>query len=241
MGADGRPDGVPDQFWDAEKKAVRVPELAKSWLDLRRKVSTGEHKPPEKPDAYVVPKIEGVPETFIGADDPVWGATRQAAHKAGVTQAQLEAIMRPVLEHSAKLVAAKGGKPADPKEDAARIKEAEAAEFAKLGPNGKAVVADISGWIKGLESRGGLTAEEAKELRLLGSATGIRALAKLRALSGEKAIPTDALAEDDMTEADARRLLTEGHAQNDAAKKDKALRALRTLEKRGVLSLQRAN
>jgi hypothetical protein len=234
-GADGRPDGLPDQFWDPDKKSVRAPELAKSWLDLRRKVSRGEGTIPEKPEAYTLPEVEGGKD-LVPADDPLWTTMRGAAHAAGVTQKQLEALAKPFLEFGLK---ARGEKqPADPAAEKAAVEAAAKAEMEKLGPNARVLVADMKNWIGGMEARGSLGKDEAAALRLLGNAAGIRALAKLRELTGEKPIPTDNLAAEGGTEADARRIMREGMQKGDQGMVEKARRMLAELEKRGELSVQ---
>ena len=235
QGAAGRPEGLPDQFWDPDKNSVRAGELAKSWLDLRRKVSRGEGTIPEKPEAYTLPEVEGGKDR-VPADDPLWTTMRGAAHAAGVTQKQLEALAKPFLEFGLK---ARGEtKPADPAAEQAAVEAATKAEMEKLGPNARVLVADMKNWIGGMEARGSLGKDEAAALRLLGNAAGIRALAKLRELTGQKPIPLDNLADDGATEADARRIMREGLGKNDQQMIAKARRMLGDLEKRGQLSVQ---
>lgn len=232
-GADGkpqRPDTIPEQFWDPEKGAVRTDDLAKSWRDLRAKISRGDQNPPDKPDAYTVPKVEGLPEGLVGGEkDTLWPEIRKAAHAAGVTQKQLDAISAPLLQ---KLAEQAGASPeASPEARKAAVQT----ELAKLGPNGTQVVRDVGGWIAGLHARGVFTDAERDALRAVGTAEGVRALAKMRELSGEKPIPTDAFADDGLAQGDAERLLQEGFAQQDQGKIEKARRALAQLERDGRL------
>jgi len=241
-GAPGaRPDFIPEQFWDPASNQPRVEAMAKSWRDLRAKVSQGIGNAPENPDSYAFPKIEGMTEELVKADDPLWKQVRESAHKAGVTQQQLEAIISPYIQDA--LERAKQQPAASPEEDAAARQAARAAELGKLGPNGDLMVRDIKGWITGLQSRGSLTDAEAQALMVAGNADGIRALAKLRALAGEKPIPLDSLAGADMTVADARALMIQGMAEKNAGqasgqeKIDRARRSLEALEKRGLLNV----
>jgi hypothetical protein len=239
-GKPARPDSIPEQFWDTEKGEVKLDALGKSWLDLRTKIARGEGKLPDTPDAYTLPALEGIQVAdLVPAADPLWTETRQAAHKAGVTDAQLQEVMKPYLGALAKVRAN-----AAPAQDAEAIKAAHLAEIenerAKLGPNGRAIVQDIGQWIAGLETRGALSAAEARALKAVGTADGIRALAKIREATGHHAIPTDAMAQDSMTEADARRLMTEGFAQNDVDKQKRARAALEDLQRKGRLGNSRA-
>jgi hypothetical protein len=227
-----RPDFIGEQFWDAEKGEVRLADLAKSQRDLRAQISRGEHKPPEKPEAYAVPKVEGVPEGLIGGEgDKLWPEIRAAAHAAGMTQKMLDAVAAPLL----KAIAETAPEAQDP---AVRKQQVEA-EFAKLGPNGRQVARDVKAWIAGMHARGELTEAERDAAYGIGTAEGIRLFAKLRALSGEKAIPTDAFADEGaMALADANRLMQEGYREGGAAgeaKVAKAMKALEQMEREGRL------
>lgn len=239
-GADGKlakPEWLDDAFWDPVKNEARLESLARSQKDLRARISRGEGTLPEAPEGYALPSIEGMPADFVPADDPVWGEVRQAAHKAGITQAQMDALLRPYLSHAARIKAELA--PPDPGQQQEQHKAELLQEIGKLGPNGPALVREVGGWIAGLESRGSLTPEEAGALREIGTAAGIRAITKLRSLAGEQAIPLDALQDDAMSEADARRMLVEGYKNGDDALLNKGRRALETLEKRGLLSTAR--
>lgn len=232
-GKPGRPDWLPEQFWDVEKAEARVQDLAKSQRDLRAMVSRAEHKPPATPEDYTLPPVEGVaPEQLAPPDDPVWGQVRQAAHKAGVTQAQLSAITQPYLAALAEQMRGQ-----DPQAQQAAAAAAHAAELAKLGPGGEAVVRSVSGWLKGLESRGMLSAGEHRALRMVSTAEGVRALNKLAELAGEQPIPVEALDAGEMTQAEAQRLLMEGYAKGDEAMLKKGRARLEALERAGRLAL----
>ncbi len=225
-----RPDYVAEQFWDGEKGEIRVAELAKSQRDLRAQISRGEHKPPETAEAYIVPKLEGVPDGLVGGEtDKLWPEMRTALHAAGVTQKQFDQIAAPFLRAAA--AAAQGQ--AGPNPDAQRATYD--AEVAKLGPNGSAFLRDVGAWMKGMENKGILTAAEHQALRGISNADGVRALAKLREMGGERGIPVEALGSDATTQADAIKLMDAGYAKNDQAMIDKARGQLADLEKRGLL------
>jgi hypothetical protein len=235
-GADGkpaRPEWLAEPFWDPVKGEPRLESLARSQADLRARVARGEGVLPEAPDGYALPAVEGLPDNYIPPADPVWTDVRSAAHKAGVTQTQMEAIVRPYLAHVARIRAEQP--PADPAAQQAQQAEALRAEIGKLGSSGPQIVREIGGWIAGMEARGSLTAEEAAALRDVGTAAGVRALLKLRELGGEQAIPVTALDDAAMTEDEARRTLVEGYRANDQALLAKGRRALEALQKRGGL------
>jgi hypothetical protein len=213
--------------------------MAKSLKDLRQKVSQGTGAAPETPDAYAFPTVEGLNEEIVKADDPLWQQVRQSAHKAGVSQAQLAAILTPYIQDQ--IERAKQTPRASPEADQAAREQARATEKQKLGPNADLMISDMKAWIKGMQTRGSLTEGEAMALLASGNADGIRALAKLRALTGEKAIPLDTLAGADMTKEDAHKLMTAGYAKKNAGQAggdeeiERARRALHELDRRGLL------
>ncbi len=236
-----RPDHIPEQFWDPATNQPRIEAMAKSWTDLRRKVSQGTSAAPETPDAYAFPKIEGLSQEIVKADDPLWLQVRQSAHKAGVSQAQLEAILTPYIQDTLKK--AEQSPAASPEADRAAREQYLAEQKQQLGPNADLMISDMKQWIKGMETRGSLTEGEAKALLAAGNADGIRALAKLRAMTGEKAIPLDTLAGAEMTVQDARQLMTAGFAEKNQGlasgeeKIERGRRALQDLQRRGLLQV----
>lgn len=236
-GADGkpqRPEGVPEQFWDPDKGELRTDPLLKSWRDLRAKVSQGVDRPPEKPDAYVAPKVEGLPEGFIGAEgDALWPTIQQAAHKAGISQKQLDALAGPFLASVAEQL--KAAAPPDPAAEAEATRAAAEAELGKLGPNGRQVVSDVGKWLGGMQAKGIFSAEELAALRGVSTAAGVRALAKLRELTGEQPIPTDAIQAEGATVADLQAKMTAAFVKGDQAEVARVRRALEELEQKGML------
>jgi len=224
-----RPEWCPEQFWDAERRELRAESLAKSWGDLRTTLAKGGMTPPDSPDTYRLPTIDGVPENLVGADDPLWRSVREAAHQAGISQVQLEQVARPYLRAMADARAA-AAQPEDP----AAIKAAYDAEVGRLGPQGRQVLAEVGTWLKGLVTRGVLSADEGRALGAWWSADQVRGLMRLRERMGESPIPLTALDDGQVTVADARRMLTDGHAKGDKQMVERARKALRDLDARGV-------
>ena len=222
-----RPEWLPEQFWDEAAKAPKVEVLAKSWSDLRTRVARGGEDAPPAADGYVLPEVKELPaELKPAADDPLWKAVRESAHKAGVTQKQLEAIVAPYLRHVAETA---------PRTDPAAQRAAYETELARLGPQGKAVVREVGQWLAGLEARGMFTAEEVAAFKAISTAEGVRALAKVRAMLGEKPIPVEALEPNAMSLEDARRMMREAIVRKDAALGEQAKRALAELARRGAV------
>jgi hypothetical protein len=61
--AAGKPEGVPDKFWDAEKGEVRVDDLIKSYCELEKRLSAGFKMPEDEEGRMKILRAMGVPET----------------------------------------------------------------------------------------------------------------------------------------------------------------------------------
>jgi hypothetical protein len=223
-----RPGWLPEQFWDGEGKRPKLESLAKSWNDLRSRVAKGEGVVPDKPEAYRLPELDGLPKDLVKEDDPLWTEIRAAAHQAGITQAQLEALAKPYLTAAAK-ARETAGVPADAEAE----KRLYAAELARLGPAGAAVVREVKAWLGGLVGRGLLTEAERDALKLVSTAEGVRALLKLRQLSGDRPIPLEGISEDAPSEQDALRMMREALDKRDQSLGERAMRALKAQAGRG--------
>jgi hypothetical protein len=78
----------------------------------------------------------------------------------------------------------------------------------------------VSAWLKGLEARGMLTAQEHRTLRRVDTAEGVTALAKLRAAMMQSAAPPPA-------NSKATEMLREAIAQRDPKLGEQAMAMLR--------------
>ena len=189
-----RPDWLPEQFWDPVKAAPRLEALNKSYTDARAELSRlqgkGKDKPLEKADDYVkdwkMPELgDDVPVERLGEvrpDDVLVMAVAEAARAEGLGP---EAFNRMI----GKLM----GTVAQNMPEPVNIAE----QRALLG--GKEKAAKVSGavrtWVSGMVGSdvSGLSEDEASAL--LGAvgknALAMRAIAKIRASSGEQPIPMD--------------------------------------------------
>lgn len=113
-----RPDGVPEKFWDAEAKAVRVDQVLRSYNELesmlgrqketiRNEVLTEFDQArkvgvPESPEGYAfdVTKLEVPPHVKLNTaeDDPTMQWFRKTAHELGIKQSQFEKIVSGYLQ-----------------------------------------------------------------------------------------------------------------------------------------------
>lgn len=234
---------------------VDIEGLARSQADLRAKLGTGAFKPPAKADEYAFDMPQGV-DLKIDAADPVMSAFKTSALAAGLSKEQFAKLASPMIATIAKLAADKGGQnggaPLTPEQREAQAQAAQAeqakafqAEIEKLGPNGAEAVRQTGKWLKGLETKGVLTAEEFDALRAYSTtAEGVTALRKLMNMTGEKPVPIDlGEAATGLSIEDAKTLLTQAHVKlqadpNDAkgqADRARALKALERYEKAGQL------
>lgn len=177
---DKRPDWLPEQFYDPEKKALRPDALVKSWKDTGTELKglkAAKGAPPDKPEAYKLERPKDLPE-HISTDegDPTITGLRALCHKAGMSQERFTEFMGGYLELAKTLL---------PAVDVA-------AEIAKLGDNGPAVQGAVEAWGRGMVTDGRWSQEEFDEVIGLGqTATGLRALNKLREVYGGAPIPVN--------------------------------------------------
>ena len=192
-GVKPRPAEIPEQFWDKAKGEVNTAAALKSYAESQsqvtklveenKKLKGASPKAPAKAEDY---KFEAPADMkdAIKSDDPGLGVFRKVAHKMGVSQEQFQAGLTEFLTEAKAFMP----EPVDTK-----------AEMAKLGPNAQAVMDAVYGWGKGLVSSGLWSDDEFNEVVIMGStATGLKALNKLRERSGEKPIPLNAALEGDL-------------------------------------------
>jgi len=174
-----RPEGLPEDLWDATAGAPKVDDLVKRFGDLAK--FKGDHdarlsQRPEKPDAYAadLPKDFQVPQGMefkVDPADPLLQLGRQIAHEAGLSQDEFTAkLVAPYAKHLLE------------QQRAAATAEAErrAAEVAKLGENASARLDTVTSWLKA-----NLSGEEGEALAgVITSAAAVQAVEKLITLAG---------------------------------------------------------
>lgn len=168
-----RPDYWPEQFW-SDDEGPDVEKLAKSYQELRAKMSQGKHKAPAdgKYDLGIF-KSAGVDEK-----DELLQKYVDKAKDLGMSQ--------DAFEEMAKLYMEEVGAAFE------QIAVNRDAELKKLGPKANDILKANNQWLTKL-SRGVLTQAETDAIvKASGSAAFVSALNKIRQASGEMAIPTDA-------------------------------------------------
>ncbi len=167
-----RPDFMEglDQFWSSDD-GPDLEGLAKSYSELRSKMSSGKHKAP-KDGKYDISSLEGVSD-----DDPLLSSFTAFAKDNGLSQDQFDQITGMYLQNMGEMLE-------NVEVDVQR-------EMDKLGKNADKVIQSTSQWLGKLQSSGVLTAEETEAVvNAAQSADVVKALNKIRDSYGEKSIPS---------------------------------------------------
>jgi hypothetical protein len=154
-----RPDWMPENFWKDGNPDYEG--LAKSWRDLRGKISKGAHNAPADGKYDLASFGEG------GSDNPMATTLSGWAKDNGLSQAQFDDLVGQLQTQAKELMAADFVDPAE--------------EMKKLGPNGRAMVDGMVDWARGLVNKGVWSAEDFDEFKIMGgTARGLNALVKIR-------------------------------------------------------------
>lgn len=156
-----RPDYLPENFWNSEKGEPDLEGMAKSWRDLRAKISQGKHNAPADGKYDVTKFGEGA------EDNPMANTITSWAKDNGLSQAQFDDLVDKLQTNAKEMMA---GEMIDP-----------AAEVAQLGPNGQAVINGMVDWARGLVNKGVWSKDDFEEFKIMGgTARGLTALMKIR-------------------------------------------------------------
>lgn len=190
--ANGKPEGFPDDFWDADKNAPVTEKLYEAYTHeknraegLRKKLSKGEFEggAPEDIKEYVV-ELDDNLKTIVPDGDPLFEAAREAAKQAGLPKDAFAKFVKPVIAKIAELA---------PKEPTAEEVQAyKAAELEKLGPSGLKVAANVKAFIGELEAKGVLLADDVKAVQgMITNADQLRAFNRIRnAMTNTQDVPS---------------------------------------------------
>lgn len=190
----GRPSNVPEQFWDAEKKAVNVDAWAKAWGETKaahdktanelKSLRDKNGTVPEKPEDYLsedhvkageIPPPDGVKNLGpIKTDDEGLQAFLQSAHKNNLTGDQVANLIADMMQVADPMV---------------QVFD-EAAEMEKLGNNGPAMAGTVKVYVDGLKEKGIMPDDMYNAtLRFGKTADGIKVLNFFRELNGDRSLP----------------------------------------------------
>lgn len=181
-----RPEWFPEKFWD-EKEGPDLENIVKSYEELQKKFSQGQHKAPKEYNTEVLT------EAGYEASDPLVSTYLDWAQKYGVNQAAFDEL--------AKNITAMAG------EDMAALQLDIETERKALGPNADAILASNTKWADSLQTKGLISKEERKELSIWGgSAIGQRLMQKVRSMTGDMSkIPVAEVADAGVSEEDFKR------------------------------------
>ena len=166
-----RPEWMPEQFWD-EENGPDLENLAKSYQELRAKMSSGKHKAP-KDGQY---DFSALADHGVSEDDPLLNEFQGFAKENGLSQDQFDQITQMYMQHVGDMFE--------------NIETEKEAEVAKLGRSGEKVINSLNQWLTKLGNSGALSHEEVDALASKAdSANFIMALNKIRQSYGEQPIP----------------------------------------------------
>ena len=169
-----RPDWWPENFWKKDNSEPDLEGIAKSWMDLRKQISQGKHKPPEGGN-YDTAVFGDIPE-----DDPVRSHVLGWAKEYGISQAAFDKLVGDVV--------AMGG------DQQVQAQRSLAEEKAALGPNADAIINGMTDWARGLVRKGVWGKDDFEEFKVFGgTAKGILALSKLREAYEGTRIPKESV------------------------------------------------
>lgn len=126
-----KPEGLPEQFWDAEAGSAKFVEIGKTLNELtvfKAQADSARAAVPEKPDGYEfkVPASVKLPDGFAftpDPNDPLVSLGRQVAHRAGLDQTGFDDLVGAYIQHEAS--------------QAQQIEAAKARHREALGPQGQ--------------------------------------------------------------------------------------------------------
>lgn len=156
-----RPEYWPENFWNKDANEPDLEGIAKSWRDLRAKISKGQHNAPA--DGKYDLKAFGDQADASPMAEVLTGWAKQN----GISQAAFDDL---VTEMQTKAQDFLQGDIVDPSQ-----------EMQKLGPNGQAMVNGMAEWGRSFLSKGIFSEEDWEEFKVAnGTAAGLRMMMKLR-------------------------------------------------------------
>jgi len=201
-----RPDWWPENFWKNDDSAPDLEGIAKSWTDLRKKISQGKHKAPED-GKYDTSAFGETPD-----GDPLKQHVLDWAKDYGISQSALDDLVGQVVEMGIGNA------------EQAEINTQE--EMKLLGPNAEARINGMVKWASNLVNKGVWSKDDFEEFKVMGgTARGIAALEKLRA-SYEGRLPIESSpVEGTPSKEELQQLVADPKYQTDPAYRKKVERA----------------
>lgn len=181
-----KPEGLPDNFWDAESNQIKTDDLIKAYTTesarakgLRDKLAKGAGGAPETVDEYEITAPEGFEFTENDAD--VLNAAKQAGLAAGLTNDQINKFVQHYMLKAQDLLPQELSAEEQKAQEAAYQQE----EFKKIGPNAGIIVQAVAGMRETLVNKGILSADEAEVFNgMITTAAQLKVMNSLRSFIG---------------------------------------------------------
>lgn len=185
-----KPEGFPDEFWDAENKGVNSQALfdglqkqEKIAKDLRSKMGKGEHKAPAKAEDYTLELPEEI-ASQMNEGDKTLAAGQKRAHEFGISQEAYQGFMSGMIGDLV-AIAAEANNPDSETNETARNEYVQE-QIKEIGPNGAQVLRAVEKWGKELLSDGRISEASLEAMTQEGmtSAPMVRFLNEMRSSMG---------------------------------------------------------
>lgn len=190
----GKPEGFPDDAWDAKENKPKSDVLYKKWQEaearakgLRDKLAKGDTKAPKDAKEYTFKPTEKGMKAFKDGDpskDPVVAAVAPIAKKYGLSKEQYSGFMADMTDVLVDLAAKQAeAAPAElSDEEKAEIKRS---EHAKIGTNAVQVIKAVETWARELKNTGQFSEKDLATFKSMAmNGDQVRVLNKLRAIAG---------------------------------------------------------
>jgi hypothetical protein len=244
-----KPEGIPDEFWDATAKDINKTALIEGFkqkdkiaTDLRKIISKGTQNVPEKVDGYKLELAQEIAK-FAPEGDPAIEVARAAALEAGLSIDQFNKFVGKYLGGlNEKQMLALPEPKLTPEQEAAETKKFFDAEMEKLGDVGKKHFEEFNTIMKEGLARGSFTDQDKETYKdIMRSAEHVRFMKKMANMltsrpSTSLGIPNNhVIAEGQLTREELQAMQADPKYQNEAGHK-KIMEGYRKLEAQGRLA-----
>lgn len=219
-----KPEGFPDEFWDAEGNTVNAQALfdglkkqEKIAKDLRAKMGKGAHKAPEKPEDYKLELSEEL-QAVVPQDDPLLAKARERAHARGMSQEDFQGFISDIIGDMAEISAAAADEnsPANEAARAEYIKD----QIKQIGPNGPQVLRAVQSWANELKAEGTFNEQDVETMLEEGlvSAKMVQMFNRLRSRMGGSQVPMDTIDDGLPPDTEIADMIDKAYESKDPAK-----------------------
>lgn len=246
-----KPEGLPDDFWDEEKKSLKTSALIEGYkqkekiaTDLRRIISTkGSALPPSKPEEYKIEVKDNELAVFVKDDNPLVASARKAALEAGLSTEQFNKFINRYLgEQKEKNLLSQPEPVKTPEQLEQERKEYYDSEMTKLGNTGKVHFEEFNTVIRDGKKAGSFNDKDVEIYKdIMYSADHVRFMKKFITVyssrpSSSLGVPSDTIISEGMlTREELAAMGADPRMQTDPAFRAKRDAGYRALEAAGKL------